>query len=264
MAHPTPASKETWQPTASDIITIVALVGAVIMWYVQPSWGIGAPVTIITIIVVIAAAVRHQSHPLIRIPIACAVVLVLIGVAWRPIWTSFRKDYPRAAFNWPITLNSPPLPTTGPATPTQPPDMPPTNLPGPPLSRWGNAMFLCPYLPTVSDQDPAAAKALYRRNAEIYGKALNFDIVLSDIAYGIRIDVTARGSEGQVRMAGILRYTIQLESASSGIFVTISMELPGAMAILGQLPMERGSDIEKMWEGQLEQFGFPPGQCRLL
>ena len=67
MATPKPKPKpEKWQPTASDIITIVALVGAVVMWYVQPDWQIGAPITVVTIAVVIAAAARHQSHPLVR------------------------------------------------------------------------------------------------------------------------------------------------------------------------------------------------------
>jgi hypothetical protein len=35
-----------------------------------------------------------------------------------------------------------------------------------------------------------------RRNADIYGKALGFDLILSEIPYGIRFDVTARDTEG--------------------------------------------------------------------
>jgi len=253
--------KTKWRPAPGDLVGIAGLVLAVAVYLTQPNWEIGAVLAILAVALIVFAAARHDSHVLWRVPIAAIVIIGFVAIIWRPLWAGFRKDYPHAAFNWPITLIPP---TLSPPPPSNPLDMPPTNLPGPPLSRWGNAMFMCPYLPNVSDQDRVAARALYRRNAEIYGKALNVDIVLSDVAYGIRIDVTARGSEGQVRMAGILRYTIQMESASEGIFVTISMELPGALSILGQLPLERGSDIQKTWESQLEKLGFPSGQCRLL
>jgi hypothetical protein len=257
-----PPPKTAWQPTFGDLVTVGALVVAVIMWFDPPNWQIAIPIVAVTIGAVIFTALRHKSHLLIRASIGGVVVVVLALVAWRPIWASFHKDYPRAAFNWPITLSPPVSPPQ--ASPQNPPDMPPTNLPGPPLSKWGNAMFMCPRPPDVSDQDKAAIREQIRRNAEIYGKALNVDIVLSDIPYGVRIDVTARGSEGQLRLAGILRYTIQMETAPEGIFVTISMGMPGALSILGQVPMDRGSDIERTWQAQLEKLGFSPGKCRML
>lgn len=129
---------EKWRPSVGDIITIAALVVAVIMWFVQPTWEIGAPLTAATIAVVIFAAARHPSHALVRIPIAGVVIAILIAVTWHPIFDSFRKEYPRAALNWPITLNPPVTPL---APPADPPDMPPTNLPGPTLSKWESRCF---------------------------------------------------------------------------------------------------------------------------
>jgi hypothetical protein len=251
---------DKWRPSGGDIITIVAWVGAVIMWQAQPIWQIGVPVTAIAIIIVIAAAVRHHSHPLVRIPFAVATVAVLILVSWRPAWDSFRKDYPHAAFNWPITLNPPSAP---PAAVAEPPDMPPTNLPGPPLSKWGKVMFLCqpPNGVTLTHEE---AMALLRRNADIYGKALGVDVVINELPYGIRFDVTANGTEGKQNLQIARRYTVQLERASNGIFVTFSLDYVGAYAVLAQFPIERESEQARMWMGQTEGLGFPHGACRLI
>jgi len=163
-------------------------------------------------------------------------------------------------FHWPVTFG-PPAPV---APPSEPPDMPPLNLPGPPLSKWGKMMYLCPYPPDVDPRNVEAAKVQIRRNAEIYGKALGVDMVLSDIPYGIRFDVTANGSDGQQRMQTAQRYTVQLERASNGIFVTFTMDFIGALAILSQVPTERNSEFEKPFDMAVEQLGFPPGKCRML
>jgi hypothetical protein len=262
MATPKPKPKpEKWQPTASDIITIVALVGAVVMWYVQPDWQIGAPVTVITIAVVIAAAVRHQSHPLVRIPVACAVVLALVAVAWRPIWTSFRKDYPRATINWPVTLNPPEAPKVT-AAPADPPDMPPTTLPGPALSKFGKAMFLCQLPENIPAQDPEAVLAEIRRNLDILGNATGLSFVINRIPYGFRLDVTENGPEGQLRMGGAQRFTVQIERSSQGAFVTISIDL-AVLGILSMMPLD--AEAEKMFRKLASQFiSTAEDKCRLL
>jgi hypothetical protein len=57
-------------------------------------------------------------------------------------------------------------------------------------------MFICPYPKEVDYADAQAALAQMRRNADIYGKALGFDLIISEIPYGIRFDVTARDTEG--------------------------------------------------------------------
>jgi hypothetical protein len=60
------------------------------------------------------------------------------------------------------------------------------------------------------------------------------------------------------------RFTVQLEAASQGIFVTIFMNM-GAMGILEAVGLERDSGMEKMWRKLAEQMTMAPeGKCRLL
>jgi hypothetical protein len=125
-------------------------------------------------------------------------------------------------------------------------------------------LYLCPYPADVDPRDAEAIKRQIRQNADIYGKALGIDFVLNDIPYGIRFDVTANGPDGHQRMQMVQRYTIQMERASSGIFVTITMDFPGGAAILGQVPAERNSEIAKISDREVEQLGFAPGTCRML
>lgn len=250
---------EKWRPSVGDIITIAALVVAVIMWFVQPTWEVGVPLTAITIAVVIFAAARHPSHALVRIPIAAGVIVILIAVVWHPIWDSFRKEYPRAAFNWPITLNPP---VTPPGLPADPSDMPPTNLPGPTLSKWGKSMFLCQFPPDIVPQDPETILAGIRRNLEIVGNATGLSLVINRITYGFRIDVTANGPEGEIRMGGTQRFTVQIERSTQGIFVTISFDI-GALGILSMMPVN--SKSQKMLAKVVTQFtGVPEDKCRML
>ena len=61
------------------------------------------------------------------------------------------------------------------------------------------------------------------------------------------------------------RITIQLEAASTGIFVTLSTNFAGAMGFVEAIPLERDSDLEKIWRSQVERItGAPEGKCRLL
>jgi hypothetical protein len=184
------------------------------------------------------------------------VVLSLVGGA--PIFEDFHKQHPRITFNWPITFNGPL------SRPVDPPDMPPLNLPGPPLSKWGKMMYLCPYPPEVNASDPEAAKAQIRRNADIFGRALGLDLILNEIQYGIRFDATANSAEGQMRMGMSQRFTAQMEAASRGIFIVLTTELPGAISILGQVPADRDSDFAKAFDKAIELFGFAPGTCRMF
>jgi hypothetical protein len=81
----------------------------------------------------------------------------------------------------------------------------------------------------------------------------------------VRFDITSKNAEGELRMNGIQRATIQLEAATQGIFVTVSMSLIGGMAILESVGVDRDSDIEKIWSTQIEKMvGAPEGKCRLI
>jgi hypothetical protein len=251
-------TSKKWNPTFPDIVTVGTAVGAVVMWFDPPGWRVGIVIWLGVVALVGFTALRHQSHPIKRGLIAGAVVLFLVFVTWRPIWESFHKDYPRAAFNWPITL-------TGPAPiPAEPPGMPPLHLPGPPLSKWGKAMFICQYPAQINATDTATARAQIRRNAEIYGKALGVDIILTEIPYGIRFDVTASDAQGQQLLFPNQRYTVQLEMASNGIFVTFTLDFVGGISMLSQVSLDRDSDIAKSYVMNAEELGFPSGTCRML
>jgi hypothetical protein len=253
-------AKTKWRPTSGDVVTVAALVVAVIMWFDPPNWQIALPLVVFTLGVVIVTAFRHPSHPLVRGTIGTAVVIVLALVAWHPIWASFHKDYPRAAFNWPVTLNPPVLSSTPPA---DPPDMPPTNLPGPTLSKWGKSMFLCQFPADIVPQDPDAVVAGIKRNFEIVGNATGLSLVINRITYGFRIDATANGPEGEIRMGGVQRFTFQIERATEGIFITISFDIGVLGIVTAMMPVD--SKSQKMLAGVVTQFtGLPEDKCRML
>jgi putative flippase GtrA len=63
----------------------------------QPNWEIGATLSLVAIGFVIFAALRHKSHPLIRVTVAAVVIGVFIAFVWRPIWDDFSKEHPRLA-----------------------------------------------------------------------------------------------------------------------------------------------------------------------
>jgi hypothetical protein len=210
----------------------------------------------------IYAARRHSAHLALRTVVAILVAATLVAFSARPIWEDFHKKYQRIVFRWPISFSGPDESST---PRSEPPDLPPLDLPGPPLSKWGKILYICPLPPKVDPDDRAAAKVAMRRNADVYGNALGVSFVFNDIPYGVRFDMTANSAEGEARMAGVQRVTIQLETASQGVFVTVLMNLPGGMGILESVGVDRNSEIEKLWTKQVERIvAAPEGKCRLL
>lgn len=252
---------EKWRPSFGELVAVGALVVAAVMWLKPPNWEWGLPITAVIVALVIFTAVRHQSHPIRRALIAAFAIIVLIWAAAGPIWKSFRDDYPRATFNWPIILNPP---VASQVKFADPPDIPPLNLPGPPLSRWGNIMFICstPHSIDPSKRDEIIAQI--KRNAEVYGKALGIEIIFNEIPYGIRFDVTARDTQGAAKMQMVQRYTVEMEATTNGIFVDFTLYWVGAYAVLSEFTLERDMQMAKMWAAQTEQLGFAAGACRML
>jgi hypothetical protein len=198
----------------------------------------------------------HRSSWTIRWPrwgklAGAAAVLVILGlVGGEPIFEDFQKQHP-GVFST--------------AELQDPPDLPPLDLPGPPLSKWGKAMYLCPFPPNTNTRDMAADRAELRKYADIYGRAMGVSVIFTDIPYGLRLDVTANGNEGQQRMNGVQRYTLQFEKSGRGIFVTSQIDLQGGMSVLGLMPVDPGSDVEKAWTKIVEKWvGAAEGTCRLL
>ena len=250
---------QRWEPSISDYIAIGAIAVGVILWAIQPNWKIGIPVALFIIGLFIFAAFRHRGPASIRAIVAIVAIALFVFLMWEPMRESFHKEYPRAAFNWPITLNPPATHTAS----ANPPDMPPTNLPGPVLSKWGKSMFLCEFPENIVPQDPETVLAGIRQNLDIVGSATGLSMVINRIPYGFRIDVTANGPEGQLRMGALIqRFTVQIERASQGIFVTISFDV-GALGILTMMPVD--SESQKMLAKVVTQFtGIPEEKCRML
>lgn len=89
-----------WRPSFADLITVGAVVVAAIVWFRQPSWQWGLPITLVVIGLVIFTAARHQSHPLRRALVAISVSAILVWAAWEPVWNSFSADYPDIGLPW--------------------------------------------------------------------------------------------------------------------------------------------------------------------
>ncbi len=77
---PTKALPDPWHPTFGDIVTVLALVAAIIMWLAPPNWEIGIPAVLGSIAVVAFTALRHTSHVYVRSAVAVLIPGLLIGV----------------------------------------------------------------------------------------------------------------------------------------------------------------------------------------
>jgi hypothetical protein len=121
-------------------------------------------------------------------------------------------------------------------------------------------------LPENLDQrDSEATKKEFKRNAEILGQATGMSYVLSEIPFGVRIDMTAMNPEGKRLLRGGQRFTIQIERLSNGLFVTTTIDLPGPLSMLAMMPVERNSDIEKTSVKSVSQIiGVSEDKCRLI
>jgi hypothetical protein len=242
------------------LLTIIACVAGVAAAIFELGWVSRLMLIAFAVGLTIFAARRHSAHPVLRTSVAAVVVALLLVFSARPIWLDFHRTFPNIVLRWPVSLSGGDELAT-----REPPDLPPLDLPGAPLSKVGKVMYLCPMPPKVDAADRAVARAAFRKNADIYGRAFGVSIVINEIPYGIRLDITPNGAEGEARLAGVQRVTFQLETASRGLFVTVLMHMPAAMGLMESLGVDRDSDIEKLWKKQVEQLaGATEGTCRLL
>jgi hypothetical protein len=233
-----------------------------IVGVLMTGWWIKAALLALAVALLTHAVFRSSKtiawKPSAKVGLSFVLAALLVAVGWRSIWEDFHKEYPHLAFRWPVTFEAS-------SVTREPPDMPPLDLPGAPLSKWRKVLYLCPLPAKVSASDRQAAIEAIRRNADIYGSATGISFVFNEIPYGVRFDITPGNTEGELRMNGVQRATVQLEAASRGIFITVSMNLVGGMALLEAVGVDRGSDMEKLWARQVEKMvGAPEGKCRLI
>jgi hypothetical protein len=182
-----------WRPSVSDVIAIVAVVAAAVMWLKPPNWEWGLSVTAVVIALVIFTAIRHQSHPIRRALVSLSVISILILAATEPIWKSFRADYPNIAFQWPVTFgDDADDESTTPASIPPPVIVPqPTIMPAPPgqrplISSLARFIFSCS-LPKQSAAAAANQKAFLQKSLGPWGQQIGFDISMADVPGGFRV-----------------------------------------------------------------------------
>jgi hypothetical protein len=256
------ARAKNQQLSRDALLGIVACVAGIAGVVFELQWITRSVLVAFAVALIFYTVRRHSSHIVLKAIIGIVIAATFVTFSCGPIWVDFHKKHPNVALQWPVTFHA----TNEIATPRlEPPDLPPLDLPGPPLSKWGKVLYLCPLPSKVDPADRVAAREAIRRNADIYGNALGVSVVLNDIPYGVRFDVTAKGAEGEARMGPAQRFTVQLEAASKGIFVTVLLNLPGGLGVLESVGVDRDSDIEKVWTNQVERMvGAPEGKCRLL
>jgi hypothetical protein len=77
------------------VLAILAGVGALVF----EQWAAKGASVLFAIALIVYAGRRHDSHPLVRIPLALIGVGVFAFVPWAGIWDDFHKSYP--AMEWP-------------------------------------------------------------------------------------------------------------------------------------------------------------------
>ncbi len=208
-------SAPAWRPTVTDLIGIGAFIVAVITWLVQPTWQIALPLAILVIVLVVFAAWRHQSHPIVRAIVAVAVVAGFVWLIWPPILKSVRKDYPYVALQspvllqWPITFDAeddddsddgPENPISNvPPVIVQQPTIPPAPFGQRPLiSSEARFVFSC-HFPKQSAADAAKRKLFLQKSLGPWGTQIGFNVSISDVAGGFRVTIIADTDEAKNR-----------------------------------------------------------------
>jgi hypothetical protein len=208
------AESEKQQLSRDALLGILACIVGIGGVVFELGWVTRSLLVLFVIGLTIYATRRHSAHLILRTAIAIIVILVFVGLSASPIWQDFHKKNPNVVFRWPVTFGG----SERTSERSDPPDMPPLDLPGPPLSKWGKVLYICPFPPKVDAEKREALKAALRRNADIYGTALGVAFIFNEIPYGIRFDITAKNAEGETHMGGVQRVTIQLEVAPASAF----------------------------------------------
>jgi hypothetical protein len=203
-----PESHNRWQPSFGDLVGIVAIVIAVIVYVVHPDWQIATILTAVAIALVIFAAIRHTGMLPVRGIIAAAVVGVMFIFVGPPIWKSFLADYPHIALQWPVTFDDDGYDDEL----TPPPIAPavivpqPTIMPAPPgqrplISSAARFLFSC----HLKQSAAAAAnrKAFLQKSLGPWGEQIGFDISVTDVPGGFRVTINASTDEAKNRFLSL-------------------------------------------------------------
>jgi len=258
------AKSEPWSPNFADLVAVGALIAAVVMWFAPPEWKVGAAVVVISIGLVVFTALRHRSHLAIRGPIAAVVIFILCLVAWHPIWTSFRKEYPATI----------PEAAEPPAPPPADPNPMPSHLlyEGPFQSTYGKVLIQC-YSPPVgvaTMSEYIQQKEYIRQNMKAWGEAIGFDFTVKDVTNGIRIELEATTDEAQRRLwiaakVPVTKIWMELRRVDRWIVVSYVVDWPKGFDFFKVVRVDPDSqdmiDVRKRIEFILS---LPEGKCKIF
>jgi hypothetical protein len=263
--------QKSYRMSGDTLLAIIGGISGIVGAVGNLDWITRSVLALIGLGLITYAALRHHSHFVWRVSGAALAMFFIVWSTWRPIWEDLHKNYPAIAFQWPITFVLPSLQSASPPSGNSPdsektPDLPPgTDLPGPPQSKLGKALYLCPYSLFPNKSNPDEVKAQLRQDAEVLGKAVGISIVITDLPYGIREDITALDASGQDLMGFVQRITLEMSGTSQGVLVTFSETLPGTLAIFSMFPIDTNSDLAKAVASEVSTLSkIPISKCRLL
>jgi hypothetical protein len=133
-------------------------------------------------------------------------------------------------------------------------------------SRAGKILLTC-VIPPSNEKTFEERKKKFAEAVQIYGDAVGLSILLSDVPKGIKLEMTAKTSEGQMRMGDITKITIQAQRISDeNVLAVYSTESPSFLGqVFAMLPLDVNAEQTKEVVKLVERlFGAMSGKCQIF
>jgi hypothetical protein len=134
-------------------------------------------------------------------------------------------------------------------------------------STMAKFIFRCTRVPNaVSGHALEEIRADIKERIQAAQGTFGIAIDVSDIPGGRKIEITPTSAEGQMRMEGVTRWTMEMRRSGSEILVTSMFDVPDPMGALFKLMrVDPTSEQAKTEHEQIEQMlGVPKGTCQLI
>jgi hypothetical protein len=80
-----------WRPSFGDLLAIGAVVITGITWLCEPGWGLGLFLSLVIVVLVVIAAIRYDSHPVIRVGVSVSVLAIYFVFVGPRLWADYTK-----------------------------------------------------------------------------------------------------------------------------------------------------------------------------
>jgi hypothetical protein len=91
--------------STGDLLGAVGIVAGIMSVELDLTWLLRTALVALAICLTVYAGSRHNSHPMVRIPIALAVIFIFSYSSWDAIAADFHKSFPLS--EWPQTVRRP-------------------------------------------------------------------------------------------------------------------------------------------------------------